>query len=79
MPVRRFRDVSEMPEPWLERGDPRLPVAMRSSWSFAERIARPRFPPGVYKARSVSEADALREQWDADNFRRFQARKRATR
>lgn len=75
MPVRKFRDVSEMDEHWYDRRDPALQDAIRRVWAFAERTCPLRFPPGVYRHRSLEEADAQREQWEAANFAAFQARR----
>jgi hypothetical protein len=77
MPVRKYRDVSEMEgNTWREPGDPQLFRAMRATWDFAARTVRPSFPPGVYKHRSIEEADATRESWEQANFQAFQARSR---
>ena len=75
MPIRKFRDVSEMEDHWYERGDPALPRAIRRLWAFAERICPLRFPPGVHRHRSLEDADAQREQWEAANFAAHQARR----
>lgn len=77
MGVKRFRDVSEMEgNTWYEPGDPRLFEAIRAVWDFAARTLQPRFPPGVYKHRSIEDAEALRETWDRANFEAFHARRR---
>lgn len=76
MPIRKFRDVSEMEDTWYEPGDPALFEAIGRVWDFAERTCQLRFPPGVYKHRSFAEADALREQWEEANFAAFQERRR---
>jgi hypothetical protein len=77
MPVRKFRDVSEMEgNTWREPGDPQLFRSMRAVWAFAARTLRPRFPPGVYKHRSIEEADAERESWEQSNFEAYQTRLR---
>lgn len=77
MSVRKFRDVSEMEgNTWHEPGDPRLFEAIRATWRLAAETTRPRFPPGVYKHRSIEEADALRREWDRANFEVFHARRR---
>ena len=78
MPVKKFRDVSEMEgNTWLEPGDPKLFEAIRAVWDLAQRTIQPRFPPGVYRHRSIEEADALRQEWDRANFEAFHARRRA--
>ena len=78
MPVRKFRDVSEMEDnTWREPGSPELFRAMRAIWDFADRTLQRRFPPGVYKHRSIEDAQKLREKWEADCFAQLQARRRA--
>jgi hypothetical protein len=79
MPVKKYRDVSEMEDVWYEPGDPRLFSAMRLVWKLAAQTTKPRFPPGVYKHRSIEEANELREEWDRANFEAFHARRRAER
>jgi len=77
MPIKKFRDVSEMEgNTWYEPGDPRLFEAIRAVWDLADRTLQPRFPPGVYKHRSIEEAQALREEWDRANFEAYHARRR---
>jgi hypothetical protein len=76
MPVKNYRDVSEMEgNTWFEPGDPRLFEAMRRTWALAARTTQPHFPPGVYKHTSIEEANRLRERWDRDNFEAFHARR----
>jgi len=78
MPAKKFRDVSEMEgNTWLEPSDPKLFGAIRAVWELADRTTRPSFPPGVYKHRSVEDADALRQEWDRANFEAFHARRRS--
>lgn len=75
VPVRKFRDGRDIPEPWQERG-PALFRAIRSVWTTAARMVPQRFPAGVYRHRSVEDADAQRERWDEVNFDAFQQRRR---
>jgi hypothetical protein len=76
MPVYKYRDVSEMVDrTWREQGDPALFGAIRAAWEFAQRTTQPRFPPGVYKHRSILEAEELREAWEQANFESFRARR----
>lgn len=79
MPVRKFRDISEMEDNlWRKPGDPALFRAIESVWDFAERTCPMRFPPGVYKHRSIEEAQALAEIWRQENFKEFQKRRSET-
>ena len=78
MPVRKFRDVSEMEDTlWYERTDPALPRAIAGVWDFAARICPLQFPRGVHKYRSIEEADADRDRWEEANFRAFHERRLA--
>ena len=75
MPVRKFRSVAEMEgNTWRGSADPDLFRAIRSTWDFARRTLRPRFPPGVHKHRSIEDAEKQRERWEAANFEAHQAR-----
>lgn len=66
MPVRKFHSVAEMEaSAWLEPGDPRLARAVRLCWDLAARLAPIRFPPGVYKHRSIEELNACTDAWEA--------------
>lgn len=76
MPVRKFRDVSEMEDStWRENQDAALLAAIARAWEFAARTCGRRFPPGVHKHRSIAEAQRLREAWDSENFHRFWQRR----
>jgi hypothetical protein len=75
MPVRKFRRVEDIPAPWHTIGDPSLYRAIESVWDFGQRIGAPRFPPGVYRHRSVEEMNSLDEEWAKLNFDRFWERR----
>ena len=75
MPVRKFRSVTEMEgNTWRRLGDPQLFQAIRGTWDFARRTLRPRFPPGVYKHRSIEDAERQRQRWGEANFEAYRAR-----
>lgn len=77
MPVKKYRDVSEMEgNVWFEPGSQRLFDAMRAVWTLAAQSTKPRFPPGVYKHRSIEDANAQRQAWDRANFEAFHRRRR---
>jgi len=70
MPIRKFRNVEEMDcNLWYEPGDPRLWDAIAAVWNFAARASGLRFPPGVYKHRSIEESERLREVWEIAGIR----------
>jgi hypothetical protein len=66
MPVRKFRSAAEMPPPpQFKPLDPKnLKRACDLSITSA-RLKPMRFPPGVYKHRSLSDAWRLRKSWGA--------------
>ena len=64
MPIAKFRDVSEMPGP--ARIDPTGPHLWRkiAAWmGLSRRLAPRHWPPGVYKNRTMDEANRRRESW----------------
>lgn len=74
MPIKKFRDISEMTETWLEPGSPELARAIHNVWDLARRLSPRHFPPGVYKHRSIGDAEELRERWEAANVAAHQRR-----
>jgi len=77
MPVRKFRDVSEMEDTlWREPRDPDLHRAIAAVWDFAARVLPRHFPPGVYRHRSIEEAKALREEWEIADFQAFHSNRK---
>ena len=72
MPIRKLRGPPSSEDTlWREPGSLELMDAIRSVWDFADRTIEPKFPPGVYKHRSIEDAKALRQVWEAENFRRY--------
>ena len=61
---------------WYAPGDPALARAIRRVWDFAARTVPRRVPPGVHRHRSIEDAQALRDQWEEDDFRAFWERQR---
>jgi len=76
MAVKKYRDVSEMEEAVHQPGSAELFEVIRHVWGLSDLICPLRFPPGVFKHRSIEDAEALREQWELANFRAQQARKK---
>jgi hypothetical protein len=72
MPVRKFRTVEELSQPrWRAPGDPDLHRTMARLWAFGQRSGLHRFPPGVYRARSVQDLNAQTDRWNQANFEAF--------
>ena len=64
MPVRKFRSVEEMNRPhWRQPGTAELYRAIERIWTFGLRTRKTRFPPGVYRHRSIEEMNAQQESW----------------
>lgn len=74
MPVKKFRDVSEMKAAPYPPESVELATATRHAWALSRQICPLHFPPGVYKHRSIDEAEALRRRWQAANVAAQQAR-----
>jgi hypothetical protein len=80
MPVRKFRSIEEMKRVrGYDRNDPLLPRVIEGVWTFGQRTARLRFPPGVYRHRDLASLNAQSAAWADENFRAFQARRAAER
>lgn len=77
MPVRKFRSVEDMERPhWREPGDPRLYQTIARVWAFGRRTAARRFPPGVYRHRSLRDLNAQTERWSVAHLKARAARNR---
>ena len=72
MPVRKFRHVHEMERDiWYDPGNPRLFKAIKAVWGLAQTLARPTFPPGVYRFSSIDDATRQRDVWERRNIERI--------
>jgi hypothetical protein len=77
MPIRKFHSVEEMERPiWHTPGEASLYRAIARVWGFGRRSGHRRFPPGVYRHRSVLELNAQSERWSVANFERHRAKVR---
>ena len=75
MPVHKARSVEELPDwSWLEPDDPRLLEALQDLHRFSEATVAPRFPPGVYRHRSIEDMNAQTQTWADDAFARYRER-----
>ncbi|MBW2736870.1 MAG: hypothetical protein JRH20_31180 [Deltaproteobacteria bacterium] len=65
MPIRKLRDLREAEEAtWCDPEDPRLVHRIRAVWQLAALLAPKRYPPGVYKYRSIAEASEQAARWE---------------
>jgi hypothetical protein len=71
MPIKKYRRVEDMEERcWFEPGDPKLWEALRNLARTAALAGGLQFPPGVYKHRSIADAERLRHEWEHANVLR---------
>ena len=65
MPVHKLRTLQEAEDAlWRDPDDPQLWSHIASLWEFSHRLFPRKFPPGVYKHRSIEEANQQREAWN---------------
>ena len=70
MPFKKLRSLQEAEEAvWREPGDPGLWQAVRGVWKLSTRLFARQFPPGVYKHRSIEDANRQREAWESAAIR----------
>lgn len=77
MPVTKFRSLDEMRRAQrVAADDPRLPGIIRTVWEWAWEMAGRFTPPrGVFKFRSIEEANAHREAWEKERIARIRAQR----
>jgi hypothetical protein len=76
MPVRKYRSVADMPDPpWRRPGDSELYRALAGLWDMSRRLRPRRFPPGVYRHRSIEDMNRQRDEWDAEFIAELRARR----
>lgn len=77
MPVQKFRDLDEMRRAlWCDSSDENLPRRIAALWDRAFQMAPRVYPQGVFKYRSIEEANEAREQMIAENIERLQRERR---
>ena len=65
MPVRKFKRVEEMDRAsWLAPDDPALLRRIAYVWTLARKMSPRRFPPGVYKHRSIEALNEQCAEWE---------------
>ena len=77
MPVRKFRSVEEIPPaPPGVPGDPRNLERAFSLIELCYHLNPWRFPPGVYKHRTIENLNRQRDAWEGDRARAAWERRR---
>jgi hypothetical protein len=68
MAVLKFRSIEDTPEaPWRAPGDPGIAPAFSRLWRMSRELRPRRFPPGVYRHRSIVDMNAQKSRWDAEH------------
>jgi hypothetical protein len=71
MPVRKLRSLPEHDDSlWMDPADPRLIPTIVAVWERSRRLCPPHFPAGIYKHRSIEQANRLTESWEHDAIER---------
>ena len=71
MPIQKFRSVEEMPPvPWCESLDERCLRRIAKLWSRSSAFSSMVYPRGVFKFRSLEEAQKARERVSQENVER---------
>jgi hypothetical protein len=64
MPVRKFRSIEEMKPPWREPGSSQLDRAIRRVLELGSAMTDRRFPPGIYRFRTIEEANQFGAEYE---------------
>lgn len=77
MPVYRFKTHEDAQRAlWHEPGDPLIGPTLRALWSISSALAGGGAPPrGLKKFRSIEDANADRQRWEAERARLLRARR----
>ena len=74
MPIQRFRSHEAARSAlWLEPDDPRLIEKIQRVWRLAHQLAPGPRPRGVFRFRTIEEANEHREQWIDERVERLRA------
>ncbi len=78
MPVFRFKTHEDAQRSlWKKPGDPVIGPTLRALWSLSAALAGDLAPPrGVFKFRSIEEANAHRETWLRERIERLRMQRR---
>lgn len=76
MPVYRYKTHEEAHRAlWLEPGDPRIFRRLRALLQLTNWLVGEYIPPrGVFKFRTIEEANAHREAWEQDRINKIRER-----
>jgi hypothetical protein len=79
MPLQKFRSFAEARKAlWCDKPDAAYYRQVAELWAFAERINPVRFPKGVFKFRSIEEANQAKERWLTEHVRQLREQRLAS-
>ena len=71
MPVIRYRSFEQAERDlWLEPGDPRIARTLRYLWSLTKGFSPMPLKSGVFKFRTIEQANASRAAWETEYARK---------
>lgn len=81
MPVFRFKTHEDAQRTlWHRPGDPLIGPTLRALWSLSSALAGDCVPPrGVFKFRSIEEANSHRRSWELERIERLRIERSKTR
>ena len=70
VPVRKFRTLEAAEtKNWCDPLSPSLWPTLSGLWRLSSMLHRSHFPPGVYRHRSIEEANRQCDEWEARMLR----------
>ena len=75
MPIQRFKTLQEAERAlWNFHPDEAYFRNVAELWKFANALCPFEYPRGIFKFRSIEEANKQRFEWEIDHARKVQAR-----
>lgn len=78
MPIYKFRSFAEAERAlWNFNPDEAYFRRVAQLWEFANMLSPMAYPRGIFKYRSIEEADKEKREWDLANAKKLQAKRAA--
>jgi hypothetical protein len=79
MPVYKYKTFEEAEKAlWNFHPDEAYFKRVATLWDFANKLAPIRYPHGIFKFKTIEEANKQREEWELAYAKQFQAKRKAT-
>ncbi|HFE64893.1 hypothetical protein B1H10_07940 [candidate division KSB1 bacterium 4484_188] len=77
MPVYKFKTFEEAERAlWNFNPDEAYYARVAELWNFANKLSPVSYPRGIFKFRSLEEANKQREEWELNRAREIQSKRR---